>query len=119
MVTKNNQLIIVEDSVTSRRLSVSILNYVKVVYKLQCAIKVSGCDYNYYYLDKCFRLKEKGLPLQNRHVSHFSRKIMIFISLLWPSSDHYPSQNIFGVGPPQFSGAILGLLLQGWTPERQ
>lgn len=60
MVTKNNQRIIVEDAVTSERLSVSILNYVKVVYKLRCAIKVSGCDYNYYYLDKCFRLKKKA-----------------------------------------------------------
>lgn len=61
MVTKNNQQIVVEDAVTSRRLSISILNYVKVVYKLQCAIKVSGCDDNYYYLDKCFRLKKKRL----------------------------------------------------------
>lgn len=60
MVTKNNRQIVVEDAVTSRRLSVSILNYVKVVYKLQCAIKVSGCDYNYYYLGKCFRLNKKA-----------------------------------------------------------
>ena len=57
---------------------------------------MSDCDYNYYYLSKRFRLKKKkGLPLQNWCVS-LERKNMILLPLLWPSSDHYPSQNLFG-----------------------
>lgn len=113
MVTKNNQQIVAEDAVTSRRLTVSILNYVKVVYKLHCAIKVSGCDDNYYYLDKCFKLKKK-------EACHYRiGMFLVFQGRLWylfsifSFSDHYPSQNIFRMGPQEFSGAIPGLLLQG------
>lgn len=43
---------------------------------------------------------------------------MVFLSLLWSSSDHYPSENLFGRGLHNFR-AILGLLLHGWTLERQ
>lgn len=55
---------------------------------LQCAIKMSECDYDYYYLNKCSRLKKKGLSSQNWCVSLegknmiFSRKNMICLPLL-------------------------------------
>ena len=62
---------------------------------------MSECDYNYYYLNKCSRLKKKGLSSLNWCVSLegknmiFSRKNMICLPLLWPSSDYCLSQNIF------------------------
>lgn len=42
MMKKNDRQECFEDAVTSRMFSILLLNYVKVVYKLQCAIKMSG-----------------------------------------------------------------------------
>lgn len=59
MTMKSKQQIVFEDVVTSRVLHISILNYVTVVYNLQHAIKVSDCDDNDHYFDKCFRLEKR------------------------------------------------------------
>lgn len=48
-----------ENAVTLSVNSILILNYVKEMCTLQCAIKMSDCGYNYYYLNKCSRFKER------------------------------------------------------------
>lgn len=52
-----------ENAVTLSVNSILILNYVKEMCMLQCAIKMSECDYDYYYLNKCSRLKKKRLVI--------------------------------------------------------
>lgn len=53
-----------ENAVTLSVNSILILNYVKEMFMLQCAIKMSECDYDYYYLNKCSRLKKKACHLR-------------------------------------------------------
>ena len=48
-----------ENAVTLSVNSILILNYVKEMCTLQCAIKMSDCDYSYYYLNKCSRFKKR------------------------------------------------------------
>lgn len=73
-------------------------------------MKMNDYDYNYYNLSTCFQLKKKDLPLQNKCVSHFLRN-NVFLSLLWPSFDHYLSQNLFRRGDLHNFRDILNLLL--------